>query len=117
MAYEILIRDGKDSLLLLEKMKTRYGIEHISLFAKSDISLAVTLQIDNLLEKVGCPLGDLHYSTQRLWHWELHANTQGISSVWLKTCTWNEEMEMDDLDRAEKHLQAFINDDEQQDEE
>ena len=116
MAYEILIRNSEDSLLLLEKCKTRYGIEHISLFAKSDISLAVHLRIDSLLERTHCPLSDLHYSNQRLWHWELHADHTGVNSVWLRTCTWDDDKEIDELDRAEKHLQAFIEDEQQEEE-
>lgn len=107
MATNILIRNGEDSLLLLEKLKTRNNITHVSLFAKSESTLAVTLQIDDLLKKINCPL-DLHMaSSRRLWHWELHADANGLTSVWLNGCTWNGELEEEEEDSAEKHLQNF----------
>tara|TARA_Y100001938_G_C8094202_1_gene437071 strand:- start:2424 stop:2783 length:360 start_codon:yes stop_codon:yes gene_type:complete len=106
MAKSILIRNGEDSLLLLEKLKTRNSIHHVSLFAKSDVTLAVTLQIDDLLEQKNCPL-ELHTANRRLWHWELHADDRGLTSVWLNGCTWNEQLEEEEQDSAEKHLQNF----------
>lgn len=116
MAYELLVRNSEDSLLLLEKCKTRYGIDTISLFAQSKITLAVVLKIDDLLDRHKCQLGDLHHSNVRLWHWELHADHRGISSVWLKTCSWDDEKESDELFRAEKHLKAFMEDEQQEEE-
>jgi hypothetical protein len=116
MATQILIRNSKDSLLLLEKCKKEHGIQHVSMFVKSDISLAVVIKIDDLLDRTKSQLSDLHYSNVRLWHWELHADHTGINSIWLDTCTWDKEKEGDELFRAEKHLQAFMEDEQQEEE-
>ena len=116
MATQILIRNSKDSLLLLQKCKEQYGLEHVSMFVKSDISLAVVLKIDDLLNRSKSQLSDLHYGDTRLWHWELHADHRGISSIWLDNCSWNEEKETDETGKAEEHLRAFMEDEQQEEE-
>ena len=100
----------------MEKCKEQHGIEHVSMFVKADTTLAVILKIDDLLDKRKSQLSDLHYGNARVWHWELHADHRGISSIWLDNCSWNEEKETDESSKAEKHLEAFLKDEQQEEE-